>query len=315
MSRWTLLCFTLLACAKSPQTTPDPSDADTDADTDSDTDADADADTDSDTDTDTEPRDTEHQVMFVGHSLIGWDMPTMAAQIADTLELTHSWDAQIINGSPLVFNWENGDGAEGVNARTNLATGAYDTLVITEAVPLVNHTTWSDTTTYAGLYYDLAMDSNPDSVVYLYETWHCIQSGTSVGCEWDDNDDVAWRTRLDTDLAAWQAIVDEVNATRSTTPMRLVLGGQAMAALHDAIEAGDVPGITAIDQVFHDDIHPNDLGSYYMALLQVTTLYGADPRGATRHTVDQWGEAFYAPTEAQAAVFQDLAWKVGSATD
>jgi hypothetical protein len=50
-------------------------------------------------------------------------------------------EAQIINGAPIIYNWERSADAEGVDARRALPAGEYEVVVITEAVPLLNHLT------------------------------------------------------------------------------------------------------------------------------------------------------------------------------
>ena len=79
-------------------------------------------------------------------------------------------------------------------------------------------------------------------------------------------------------------IVARVNAGRATgaPAMRLVPVGQALARLDDAIRRGDAAGLTDIRALFRDDIHLNDLGAYFSAMVQYATLYGRDPRGLPR---------------------------------
>jgi len=58
----------------------------------------------------------------------------------------------------------------------------------------------------------------------LFETWHCVNSGTEKGCAYDKNDDVPWRERLDQDLEKWRGI-----AKAAGPEVKLVPGGQALA--------------------------------------------------------------------------------------
>ena len=68
--------------------------------------------------------------LFVGHSLVGQVMPTMFNNFMASLNLDMHADAQVINGAPLRYNWDNGASAEGVNAREVLPSGEYDTVIV-----------------------------------------------------------------------------------------------------------------------------------------------------------------------------------------
>jgi hypothetical protein len=260
-----------------------------------------------------QPQSTSHAVFWVGHSLIGFEMPYMVGEIAKSLGLTYSWNAQIGIGAPLVWNWNNSSSTARADSREVLPKGGYDVLVLTEAIPLINHTTWNDTNRYAGLFHDLVA-GQPGAQTYLYETWHCLDTGTPAGCAYDRRDDVAWRPRLDRDHSLWQGIVDAVNLNRPPPAMKLVPVGKAMAALYDEIEAGNMPGLTSIADVFSDDIHPNNTGRYFVALVHTAVIYGVDVRGAT-HTFDgQYGKAYPGlPSQALATAMQNTVWNVISA--
>ena len=236
-------------------------------------------------------------VLFIGHSLINWNMPSMVAALAADGRRSHRWDAQIGNGGSIQAQWQNV--AEGVNGREALASGAYDVLVLTEAIPLMDHYTWSGSVEYAGRFYDLAQEHHPGLRTYMFETWH---STTTSG----------WRGRIDSDRALWERIVDEVNAGRSGPDMLMIPGGTALGQLVDRVEAGGVPGITSRDQLFEDDIHMNDLGNYFIACVQFATIYRMSPIGLTTHAEDRWGGVYSPPSAGAARVMQEIAWDVVS---
>ncbi|WP_278921413.1 MULTISPECIES: hypothetical protein [Pseudophaeobacter] len=255
-------------------------------------------------------------VLMVGHSLFGPDNPVMlqqllAEQSAAPAKITV--EAQIINGAPLSYNWQHGDSAEGINARQRLAA-PVDVVIVTEAIPLANHLKWSGTEQAITQYYERARATNPEVRFYLQETWHSLASGTGVQVQFDDGADQPWRNRLEQDLPRWQALVDEVNNS-TQGDIRLLPAGQAMARLDDAIQAGTVPGLRNISQVFADDIHPNAIGFYYLSLVQYVVLSGQDPRGLPHQLHDRWGKAFAAPAPALAARLQELAWAAAQGAD
>ncbi len=250
----------------------------------------------------------QHNIFFIGHSLINHELPRMFNEIAKSGNNTsHTHKEQITNGAPLKWNWDNGDQAEGHNARVEIPKGEYDVVVMTEAVPLINHLKWSDTYKYGGNYYDLAIKGNKETQVYLYETWHCINSGDT--CAYDPLDSIPWRKRIDDDLMSWQGITDSINSMHDGKKMLTIPGGQAMAGLYDAIQKGSVPDLASIKDVFHDDIHLNDIGHYFIACVMYGTIYKKSPIGLTNKSNDEWGNPFDAPSPELAKKMQEIAWK------
>lgn len=253
---------------------------------------------------------TLFSVLLVGHSLFGKTAPTMLEQAL----LAGTGDAivqeQIINGAPLRYNWEESDQAEGVDARVVLPQGDISHLILTEAVPLANHTRWSETEVYAQAFAGLATAANPNVHIYVQETWHSLKSGTGQAVEYDDKADIPWRMRLDQDLPVWENIVAQVAAgNRSeTATISLIPAGQAMARLHDEIAAGQVAGVTDIAAFFDDNIHLNDKGHYFVAMVQYATLTGKDPLGLPVDFKDRYGNAYDTPDEDTARTLQRIAW-------
>tara|TARA_R110002072_G_scaffold253821_2_gene412605 strand:- start:4075 stop:6612 length:2538 start_codon:yes stop_codon:yes gene_type:complete len=256
-------------------------------------------------------------ILMVGHSLFGTDGPDMLQEALRAGQGQGTVRAQIINGARLRYNWEESDKAEGVDARAVLPDGATSHLILTEAIPLANHTQWSDTEVYAQAFFGLAVAANPDTKVYLQETWHSLNSGTGVAVEHDLQADVPWRARLDQDLPIWQGIVASVAAGNrtETASIALIPAGQAMARLYDEIAAERVPGVTAIGAFFSDDIHLSDLGHYFVAMVQYATITGADPLGLPNAFNDRWGKAFDAPDADLARTLQRIAWEAVRAYD
>ncbi|OED50631.1 hypothetical protein AB838_01605 [Rhodobacteraceae bacterium (ex Bugula neritina AB1)] len=244
-------------------------------------------------------------VVMVGHSLFGPDNPQMLEQLLDT-SADARVEAQIINGAPLSYNWQHSSRAEGIDARERLKTSA-DAVIVTEAIPLANHLKWSGTSQAVTHFYELARAANPDVQFYLQETWHSLDSGTGTEVPFDEGAGISWRTRLTQDLPRWQAVAEEVNAATGGS-IQLLPAGQAMARLDDAIQAGTVPGLVSIRDVFADDIHPNATGFYFLALLQYTVLTGKNPADLPHQLRNRWGKPYPAPTPELAARLQEIAW-------
>jgi hypothetical protein len=252
-------------------------------------------------------------VLMIGHSLVNFDMPAMFKGLADDAGKAHQRAEQIIIGSPLKHNWENSHTAQGVDARVALPTSTWNVLVMTEAIPLQNHLTWSDTYVYAGNFHQLARNGNANTRTYIYETWHCIYSGTPTGCAWDDGDALAWRQRLDLDRTKWQGIADHLNLLGVGPTVELVPAGRALGLLHDRAAAGQVPGLSSVFNLFTDDIHLSNAGNYFVALVMYATIYRASPQGLTHQINDQWGNAYpNLPSATTAAAMQEIAWEAVS---
>ncbi|MEX0298885.1 MAG: hypothetical protein AB3N28_07430 [Kordiimonas sp.] len=255
-------------------------------------------------------------ILFVGHSLVNIVMPEMVRTQIEYLGGVGSTEYQMTIGAPLQWNWNNPDSGQGVNARTHLAQGDTDVLVITEAVPLINHTEWSGSNEYASNYYNLAVASNPDVRVYLYETWHSNLSGTGVEVPYDANGHIPWRERLEQDLAKWEAIVDAVNEQRGEDEpeMLLIPAGQALGEVYDQVLAGNIPGITSeqefFDTFFADDIHMSDLGNFFISMVQTATIYAVDPAEFSNTYDDEYGNTVVTVPDELMTVLQGIVSEV-----
>jgi len=247
-------------------------------------------------------------VVMIGHSLFGPDNPQMLDQLLNARsEASVSVEVQIINGAPLQYNWDHADSAEGINARIRLRQPT-DAVIVTEAIPLANHLKWSNTPDAVTRFYYLSLAANRNTRFYLQETWHSLDSGSGKVVEFDDGMAIPWRDRLAQDLPRWQDVVDKVNANTGGT-IKLLPAGQAMARLDDAIQAGTVPGLKRINDVFSDDIHPNDIGFYFLALLQYAVLTGDDPLGLPHRLSNRWGADYDVPSAQLAKRLQQIAWE------
>ena len=240
---------------------------------------------------------TSANVFFLGHSLQGWHAAAMIANFSSHAGVTYSYKSAIGNGASLSWQWEHPGSAEGHNPRVTLAAEPFDVLVLTEAIPLATQIQWGDSAGNAGRFLALAYEQNPNVQAYLYETWHSLTV--------DD-----WRAQLDTDRALWASIVTSVNATHAGRDMLLVPGGRAMAALYDRIEAGGLPGITSIQDLFADDIHLTDTGWYFIAMVQYATIFRRSPVGLPAATTNRFGQAISPPPAGAVPVMQEIAWQV-----
>lgn len=248
------------------------------------------------------------RILFVGHSLIGPDLPPMVQGALTAMGHEAQVEAQIINGAPLSWNWEHSETAEGVNSRAMLAGPGTDVLVLTEAQPLQPQIDWNDSAGKVADFAKLARKANPATRVFLYETWPSLNTGTPAADPADPAHTQDWQARVAAELSLWQGIADEA-AKRGAGEVRLIPAGQAMLQLAQEIDAGKVPGMSSIREAFSDDIHPNGKGLYLIAMTHAAAISGQSPEGLppklTRLLPDR--EAAISPELALA--MQRIAWE------
>lgn len=248
-------------------------------------------------------------VVMVGHSLFGTTGPDMLDAALRATSETVLVREQIINGAPLKYNWDHSSDAQGVDARMILPQGDTTDLILTEAIPLANHLKWSETEVYAQAFAGLALSANAEAQVFVQETWHSLKSGTGEAVDHDEGAATPWRVRLAEDLADWESIVELL---RAGTPgaegrVHLIPAGQALARLDDAIVAGEVPGLSAISQVFDDDIHLNARGHFFVSMVQYAVLTNASPEGLPHAMKNRFGQSFEGISAPMATAMQRVA--------
>lgn len=256
-----------------------------------------------------------HKVFHLGHSLVSPTIPAMLQSFGDsTSTVDHTYNYGIINGAPLFWQWDHADDCQGyqastVNSKQELASGEYDVFVMTEGVPW--YSIMNDFYKYADSFHIQALSGNADIQTYLYETFNCINTGTPVGCMYDDQDTVEWTARIRQDTIDWGNVADSLNVLHpDSKPVLVIPAGQALANLKDSIDAGSVPGLTDIyAQLFSDDIHPNDTGKYFIALVHFACIYKQSPIGLPEQTFSEWGVAFDPPPADMALKFQEIVWE------
>jgi hypothetical protein len=260
------------------------------------------------------PPETALNVFHLGHSLVGRDMPAMVAQLAGA---GHGYDSQLGWGTSLKQHWEPEEPINGFAEENNhpryrdahdaIGSGTYDALVLTEMVEITDAIKYHDAAEYLARWAGLAWDANPDTRIYLYETWH------------HTDDDAGWLTRIDTDLRRyWQDRIKYPALASTDAPIHLIPAGQVMAAFIRAVESqGGTDDITTLDDLFAtrddgtpDTIHFNDLGAYLVALTHFSVLYHRDPKGLPHQLLRGDGTAAVAPTLHTAQLMQQVVWDV-----
>ncbi len=240
-------------------------------------------------------------VYHLGHSLVGRDMPAMLAQLGG-----HRWNSQLGWGASLKNHWDDevpGFAEENLPpvfrpAGAAIDSGDYPVVVLTEMVELRDALRWHDAAHYLAKWAARAKAANPEVRVYLYETWHRL------------DDPAGWEVRI----AADRALLWEDGLLRPAVAeagvIRVIPGGQVMAALVTEAEAGRLPGIPDRRALFSDEIHLTDLGAYAIALTHYAVIYGQSPVGLPHALLRADGAPAQAPDPAAARVMQAVVWRV-----
>ena len=261
----------------------------------------------------------DSKAVFVGHSLINEQMPGMVEQLVNSGQgLTMEKAIQVMNGAPLRHNWEycteasftgewppSAFACDAINAGTATG-GTYDTLVVTEANnPIRGQHFYNETQKYLENFADLLVSKNPNGRTFLYTSWEGIYYHEG---EWTDE--------IAGELAEYEQIVAEakrisidkgVNASIEIIPSSL-----ALKELIIKVENGEIPGLTNREDLFHDSVHLEPIGNYFMANVVFSAIYNQSPEGLSGTMMDQWGGQALALDAAVAAQLQQLAWQVVS---
>ncbi|MCV2867817.1 hypothetical protein OEW28_04180 [Defluviimonas sp. WL0002] len=223
------------------------------------------------------------RVFHLGHSLVGHDMPAMLAQLAGP---GHRYESQIGRGTTLRAHWEDDIPIEGYAednahgrfrpAKEALESSDYDAFIMTERVDIRTSIREEGSAAYVALWAELARRGNPDTRVYLYETWN-----------WLSVED-GWLERMDGDLPRYwiDDILRGAAAYLGGAPIYVIPAGQVLGRVTRAAEAGQVAGIASREDFFArtatgelDRIHIGDLGAFVVALAHHAVLYRTRPPG------------------------------------
>ncbi len=214
-------------------------------------------------------------------------------------------------GSAIRARWENPPGFGSPDARFQIAK--WELLSITERVPLLyeggSTQQWyldgmEEQKKYLSLFANNAWETGNNgngAPTLLWTTWVNI-----------DGSDGNFRQMLDTQGAEWERMQDFANLNRpSGAPhIYMIPGHKMMARLYDDIQLGIVPGITNINQLFSDNIHTNELGSYAVSLIHYACIFNKSPLGLTNNLLPDAPAGTPTPTTALATYLQNMIWEI-----
>jgi len=218
-------------------------------------------------------------------------------------EMLKTFDSTIIDEGAHLYRF--------FDQEKGLPSGEYTHLVMTESVPRYIAEGWGnieDTYRYVDSFYTYARQFNRAIKPYLYEVWHCINSGTPEGCD-HEKATIPFRERLTSDLAMWESVVNKFNSKHPLQKMQLIPVGQALGHLYDAIERKELPGIQSMRDLFTDAIHVNDTLRYFNACVHYAVLFERSPVGLTNAPKRLTGEPFVTINKEMATRLQTIAWE------
>ena len=255
-------------------------------------------------------------VYHLGHSLVGRDMPAMLEQMAGP---GHSHASQLGWGTSLKDHWEPGitiNGFESENAhdrfapaRDAIGSGAYDAVILTEMVELRDAIRYHDSPKYKRFWADLARRASPRTRVYLYETWHGLDTPEGFLDRLDRDYGALWRGKI---------LAGDIQASGPDRATRVIPAGQVMAEFVRRVEArggvGNVPDRTALfarnADGSQDPIHLSDLGNYLVALTHYAVLYQREPIDLPRALMRADGSTAEPPSPDVADLMRATVWDV-----
>lgn len=241
-------------------------------------------------------------VLFSGHSLLDNPMPDWVEHIAESRGQSLGWEQQIVLGSPIrvrtkgddpeAADWPGytlgkGKSGGGIDVLRELSRPSqlrpgekYQRLLITERSDLLGAMMWEDTTGFLRHYHDRVVENGgPGSGTLLYQCWPAIDRAAPQ----------VWLKYVRQELFGWECVAAKVNETLRSEGRQdrvaVVPGGVALAALVERALAGGVPGVSGsaperLDAIFSDDAHLTPLGTYLLAAVHYTAIFGQSPVGA-----------------------------------
>ena len=154
----------------------------------------------------------------------------------------------------------------------------------------------------------MALPKSPNLQVYVYARWpRRDQDGAlDYGRQWLRKYTGGWDNSNET-KDYFERLVAELRRALPglKKPVLMVPVGHVMHELDRRMRAGQMSGISRIDQVYRDQIHLDHVGRYIVACTFFATFYGQDPTGLPT-------EPYGSMDPDLAKVIQETAWSIVS---
>lgn len=161
---------------------------------------------------------------------------------------------------------------------------------------------------HSGRFFELCRKDSPGVQAWLYVQWPGPQfsdswaqaKGSAAGLGLKPA--TTWQEGVANHMAYTEAVARLINKTYRGKPVRIVPGGQALAALKTEVDAGKVPGMTGFFRdIFADGIHLTPKGRYMISLVHYGCIFRESPEGKASGL-----NAGLTPDQLR--IFQRLAW-------
>ena len=246
-------------------------------------------------------------IYHIGNSITDSIRYSGLQKLAESRGRSHTWGRHMIPGAPLEWTWNHP--SEGFSEPpygyypNALPNYAWQTVVLQPFDrPLASDLD------YAGRFFDLALQGNPDVQLYVYAFYpRRNYSSYPDPRNWGDDWEGQWLagTTVNTSRAYFEALADGLTASHpQARPVRIVPTGEVFYHLYRKIQRGEVPGIDSIWDFYADDVHMNPTGSYVLATTYFATLYHESPVGLP--VPAEYGSI----DPALARVIQETVWEV-----
>lgn len=261
------------------------------------------------------PEQTRAATVFVGHSLINYDMPRMVEVMAASragMSLTGA--VQVINGAPLAANWER---CRRANFRGEYppkdfacdsiergsASGPYDSLIATDANNSIeSNRIWNRTHEFLEQFMELLLSHNQSARTFLFTSWE----------SWEFHEG-RWLEAIESELTQYETIAREAErlsrARGRGGRVEVIPVNLALKNLVEAIQRSEVPGMTTRQQIFDDGVHMSPLGNYFVASVVFSALFNRSPEGVTTLIPGEYGGIFLQVSPSTAAALHRVAWQ------
>jgi hypothetical protein len=214
------------------------------------------------------------QLFYSGHSLLDEPLPQDVARIAASLGTTLQWGRHHLEGSSIRDRYEQ-------NPRA-LQGAVHDTLIVTEQHTLIGNLVWNDTVRQLRRVHEQFIAANPHGRTWFYEPWLGIDNKA---------DPRRWIAYERAASPIWQCVVTRINTSLAAEGrgdrIEPLPAGMLLAGLVERATQGDgLPGLSAaspqatVERLVRDDVHLTPLGSYFISLAVVATLFERSPLGA-----------------------------------
>jgi hypothetical protein len=264
------------------------------------------------------PQKTSARAVFIGHSLINYQMPAFFVQIAQSKGLYAETAVQVINGAPLSHNWQNCRQSQFTGQyppkdfacdaiERGTAGGPFDVLIATDANNSIeSNRIYNTPQRWLEEFMNLLLPRKPGAKSFVFTSWE----------SWGYHKSGTWLDAIPSELSQYELIAREAQALSAQRGQNgtvdVIPANLALRDLILEIQQGRVPGLATYSDLFADDVHMNKAGNYFIACVVFSAVYNQTPAGAATKMLDAYGGVDLDLSPATAQAMQAQAWKTVS---